>query len=128
MTVLEITELIKDKDASVTVYDNSTNKILDVALEDLHHATVKAISSDGNSFKVFVERQAERYYTYLDITYSTTVELDVPEYEDKREIFKQKAAEIINTVPDSFSIKGYSFRYSYDNLETGGLEDMIEKC
>lgn len=128
MTVLEVMELIKDKDSSVIVYDNETNKILNVDLDDLHYATVKALSSDGKSFKVFVETPSEKYYTYLDITYSTRIELDVPIWADKKEVFMLKAAEIVSAVPDAFSVKGYHFSYGYDNRETGGLEDMIEKC
>ncbi len=131
MTVMEFTELIKDKNMTVIVYDDATNKILHVDFDDLHHATVKAISTDGDSFKVFVETPLEKYYTYLDITYSTRIELDIPEFTDreaKEEAFRSKAAEIISAVPDAFSVNGYHFSYGYDNRQTGGLEDMIEKC
>lgn len=128
MTVLEVMELIKDKDASVIVYDNETNKILNVDLDDLHYATVKALSSDGKSFKVFVDTPKQDYFTYFDVTYSTRIDLGIPEWADKKEVFRLKAAEIASVLPNEFNIKGYSFSYTYDNRETGGLEDMIEKC
>lgn len=128
MTVLEIMELIKDKDAAVLVYDNETSKLLDVDLDDLHHATVKALSSDGKEFKVFIEAPTQKYYTYLDVTYSARIELDVPIGADKKELLKRQAEKLLDAMPDGFCVNGHDFNFDYDNIQSGGFEDMIEQC
>ena len=128
MTLFELIEVLKDKDMNVVAYDNETSEVIKTDIDNLYSATVKEIVTEGRILRVFVDNPKHKYYTYLDVTYSTRIELDVPEYGDKKELFYAKADEIIKTLPDSFCVKGYNFSYGYDNRETGGLEDMIERC
>lgn len=136
MTVSEIMGLIKDKDTSVNIYDDDTNKILKhysgncrtIKLDDITNATVKVISYDGVAMNVFIKVPTQKYYTYLDITYSTRIELEVPVGADERELLEKEAEKLMGYMPDGLCIHGHSFSYDYDNIQSGGFEDMIEKC
>lgn len=84
-------------------------------------------AQSSNEVALYINAPARRMSSYLDVTYSICVELDVPVGEDEHAIFKEYAEEKLKTLPSSIEVSGLKWELTDNNKEWGSYYDMIEE-
>lgn len=124
------TFVIKDKATDEILYDEMYDGNIDEfdRIKDLKGLEVVGVSSRSlEDINIYVQA-TKHYSTWLDVTYSMKIEVDVPISEDVNAAFEKIGKEKLGLVPKSIVLANGTLSFDSDNMEYGTFYDCIEEA
>ena len=124
------TFVIKDKATDEILYDEMYDGNIDEfdRIKDLKGLEVVGVSSRSlEDINIYVQA-TKRYSTWLDVTYSMKIEVNVPISEDVNAAFEKIGKEKLGLVPKSIVLANGTLSFDSDNMEYGNFYDCIEEA
>ena len=97
-------------------------------LEKYDECEVTGLRTHSDSEVAFYINAPTRHFeTWLDVTYSLRIRLDVPYGKDENKAFEEYGDKILNNLPKTITINDNKWDYGYDNMDSGNFYDCIEE-
>ena len=135
MTVKEMA-MMTAGDATIALFDKESNTMVyneyidcnEKGWDRFRDCEVLGVGAyKENEVAIYINAPSRHFETFLDVTYSLKINVDVPYGEDENKFIGAYGDKILDSLPKTITINDAKWEYGWDNMDSGSFYDCIEE-